>query len=94
MTATDLESTTFEELIAEFDTPWVIKILDDKNTMDYVVAVFMKHFKLEYEVAEAKMWEVHRQGVSTLDSGTEEEMLIHHEAMRAYGLRSSVEKAT
>lgn len=94
MTATDIEQITFEDLIMGLDTPWVLKILDDSvNTTNYVVAVFMKHFKLDENTATLRMLEVHTDGSSTLDSGTEEEMLVHHEAMRHYKLRSAVEKA-
>ena len=97
MTATEMEvdTTLFEDLVADLDTPYVVKILDDDvNTMDYVVAVFMKHFKLDEETATLRMLEVHQDGFSVLDSGTEEEMLAHHEAMRHYKLRSCVEKAS
>lgn len=93
MTAVDIEQEIFSDLTSHLDKPWVIMILDDdKTTMEYVVAVFMKHFKLDEATAVKKMFEVHNEGSSILDSGTEEEMLAHHEAMRHYRLRSSVEK--
>lgn len=95
MTAMDVEQELFQDIVEQLDTPYTIVILDDDvTTMDYVVAVFVRHFKLELEVAVKKMYEVHNEGRSVLDSGTYDEMKAHHEAMMAYKLRSKIEKAT
>lgn len=94
MTATVTEDAVFTDLVNQLEDLYVIKILDDDVTpMDLVVMVFIVHFKLEPEAAVTLMLQVHNEGSAILDSGSEEEMLAHHEAMRHYKLRSKVEKA-
>ena len=95
MTAAATEQDVFTDLMGQLDTPYLIVVLDDDvNTTDYVTAVFMKHFKLDLDTATLRMLEVHQDGRSVLDSGTYDEMKVHHEAMMAYKLRSKIEKSS
>ena len=95
MTATATEEEVFTDLMGQLDSLYVIVVLDDDvNTTEYVTRVFMKHFKLSNELAITKMLEVHETGRSVLDSGSWEEMKLHHEAMLHYGLLSKIEKAS
>ena len=81
------------EQIWEMPTPsWKVLVHDDDvNTMDYVVAVFMKHFKLQAEDAMRHMMEVHLEGKSALAAGERDAMLAHKVAMNDYGLQATVE---
>ena len=90
-TTTDQE--IFTDLVNGLATPWQVIVWDDPvNTMEFVVAVFMKHFKLAEDVAMLRMLEVHQDGKSTLDCGDRDSMLDHKKAMNAYGLQATVEQ--
>lgn len=77
-----------------FDQVWQCVVWDDDvNTMEYVTAVFMRHFKLPEIQALKKMMEVHMEGRSILATGSREEMEFHVVAMGEYGLTASLEKS-
>ena len=89
-----------DELNALWETPahqkdevWILLILDDTNTMDHVMEVFMDYFMFDKEKATRKMLEVHYNGKAIVADGTRGEMLVHNDAMKSYGLTSKVEQA-
>jgi ATP-dependent Clp protease adaptor protein ClpS len=92
---TDISVDELEKLwnMEAFEKPWKIIVLDDDVTpMDYVIAVFMKHFKLSEEDATLKMLEVHNSGRSVLESGKKEDMEFHMVAMHSYKLQATIEQ--
>ena len=75
-------------------TPWVTIVWDDPvNLMSYVTHVFVTYFKFARPKAERLMMQVHRQGRAVVASGTREEMEQHVNALHAYGLWATLEKA-
>lgn len=88
---------TIEKTVVEVDetVPHVVIVWDDDvNTMNYVAAVFVKHFKLDVDTAIKKMLEVHNNGKSILDSGSKTDMEFHALVLDVqYGLTTTVEKA-
>lgn len=74
--------------------PWVTIVWDDPvNLMTYVTHVFRTYFGYPKAKAHRLMMQVHTEGKSVVSSGTREEMERDVEAMHAYGLWVSLEKA-
>ena len=77
------------------DRPWVTVVWNDPvNLMSYVTYVFETYFGYPRKKAEKLMLEVHRDGRSTVSSGSREEMERDVQAMHEYGLWATMEKAT
>ncbi len=80
--------------VAEAVTPWVTLVWDDPvNLMSYVTHVFVTYFKYDRAKAHRLMMEVHTEGKSVVASGTREEMERDVNAMHAYGLWATLERA-
>ncbi len=75
-------------------TPWVTIVWDDPvNLMSYVTHVFMEYFKYPKAKAERLMLQVHTEGRSIVSSGGREEMERDVNAMHAYGLWATLDRA-
>ena len=75
-------------------TPWVTIVWDDPvNLMSYVTHVFMTYFGYSKSKATKLMLQVHNEGKAVVSSGTREAMEADVNAMHAYGLWASVERA-
>lgn len=73
---------------------WVTIVWDDPvNLMTYVTHVFRTYFGYPKEKATKLMLEVHNNGKAVVASGTREEMERDVNAMHAYGLWATLEKA-
>lgn len=75
-------------------TEWVCVVWDDPvNLMSYVTHVFCTYFGYPKEKSHKLMMEVHTRGKSVVAAGSREEMERDVNAMHAYGLWASLEKA-
>ena len=75
-------------------TEWVCLVWDDPvNLMSYVTHVFMTYFGYGKSKATKLMLQVHNEGKAVVSSGTREAMETDVNAMHAYGLWASLEKA-
>jgi ATP-dependent Clp protease adaptor protein ClpS len=73
---------------------WVTIVWDDPvNLMSYVTHVFRTYFHYSKSKATKLMLQVHNQGKAVVSSGTREAMEADVNAMHAYGLWASLEKA-
>jgi ATP-dependent Clp protease adaptor protein ClpS len=73
---------------------WVTIVWDDPvNLMSYVTHVFMTYFGYGKSKATKLMLQVHNEGKAVVSSGTREAMETDVNAMHAYGLWASLEKA-
>ena len=73
---------------------WVTIVWDDPvNLMSYVTHVFMTYFGYSKSKATKLMLQVHNEGKAVVSSGTREAMEADVNAMHAYGLWASVERA-
>ncbi len=76
------------------DVPWVTVVWNDPiNLMSYVTYVFQTYFGYTKEKAEKLMLDVHHKGKAVVSSGSREEMERDVEAMHAYGLWATMQKA-
>ena len=85
-----------ERLVEQTKTvqPWVTIVWDDPvNLMTYVTYVFQKLFGYSEPHATKLMMQVHNEGKAVVSSGTREAMETDVNAMHAYGLWASLEKA-
>ena len=74
--------------------PWTTIVWDDPvNLMRYVTFVFQKVFGYSEARANELMLQVHNEGKAVVSSGTREAMETDVNAMHAYGLWASLEKA-
>ncbi len=75
-------------------TSWVTIVWDDPvNLMSYVTHVFVSYFGYSKSKATKLMLQVHHEGKAVVSSGTREAMEADVNAMHAYGLWASVERA-
>ncbi len=75
-------------------TPWVTIVWDDPvNLMSYVTHVFMTYFGYSKSKATRLMLQVHNEGKSVVSSGIREAMEADVNAMHAYGLWATLERA-
>ena len=75
------------------ERPWQTVVWNDPvNLMSYVTFVFQQYFGYARKKAEKLMLEVHREGRSTVSTGTREEMERDVQAMHEYGLWATLEK--
>ena len=75
-------------------SPWVTIVWDDPvNLMSYVTHVFREYFTYPKAKAERLMLQVHNEGRSVVSSGGREEMERDVNAMHAYGLWASLDRA-
>ena len=82
-----------EKELTLIDRPWVTVVWNDPvNLMSYVTFVFQQYFGYARKKAEKLMLEVHREGRSTVSTGTREEMERDVQAMHEYGLWATLEK--
>lgn len=66
MTTATLEKT---DLQIDFDESWnVVFHNDDKTTMEFVIAVLMQIFNLDFETAKKVMFRVHEEGKAIVTS--------------------------
>ena len=73
---------------------WVTIVWDDPvNLMSYVTHVFMTYFGYSKSKANKLMLQVHNDGKSVVSSGTREAMEADVNALHAYGLWASLERA-
>ena len=73
---------------------WVTIVWDDPvNLMSYVTHVFMTYFNYSKSKATKLMLQVHNDGKAVVSSGTREAMETDVNAMHAYGLWASLERA-
>ncbi|MGH3470806.1 MAG: ATP-dependent Clp protease adapter ClpS [Nocardioidaceae bacterium] len=92
------ESTTVErpeaEQVAQVDVPWVTVVWDDPvNLMTYVTFVFTDYFHYPRSKAKRLMMQVHTEGKAAVSTGSREEMERDVQAMHAYGLWATLQKA-
>lgn len=74
--------------------PWVCLVWDDPvNTMSFVTHVFATYFGYPKPKAEMLMMQVHTRGKAAVASGGREEMESHVNAMHAYGLWATLDRA-
>lgn len=75
-------------------SPWVTIVWDDPvNLMSYVTHVFREYFTYPKAKAERLMLQVHNEGRSVVSSGGREEMERDVNAMHAYGLWATLDRA-
>lgn len=75
-------------------TSWVTIVWDDPvNLMSYVTHVFVSYFGYSKSKATKLMLQVHHDGKAVVSTGTREAMEADVNAMHAYGLWASVERA-
>ena len=73
---------------------WVTIVWDDPvNLMSYVTHVFMTYFNYSKSKSTRLMLQVHNDGKAVVSSGTREAMEADVNAMHAYGLWASLERA-
>lgn len=73
---------------------WVTIVWDDPvNLMSYVTHVFRTYFGYSKSKATRLMLQVHTEGKAVVSSGTREAMETDVNAMHAYGLWASLERA-
>ena len=73
---------------------WVTIVWDDPvNLMSYVTHVFMTYFGYPKSKATKLMLQVHHEGKAVVSSGTREAMETDVNAMHAYGLWATLERA-
>ncbi len=73
---------------------WVTIVWDDPvNLMSYVTHVFRTYFGYSKAKAHRLMLQVHHEGKAVVSSGTREAMETDVNAMHAYGLWASLERA-
>ncbi len=76
-------------------TPWVTIVWDDPvNLMSYVTHVFATYFGYPKDKASRLMMEVHTLGKAVVASGLREQMERDVNAMHAYGLWATLERAS
>ncbi|WP_153393602.1 ATP-dependent Clp protease adapter ClpS [Ornithinicoccus halotolerans] len=76
------------------DVPWVTLVWNDPvNLMSYVTWVFQTHFGYPRDKAEALMRQVHHEGRAVVSTGSRETMEADTEAMHAYGLWATYQRA-
>ena len=86
--ATDVEE------VAGLDSPWVTIVWDDPvNLMSYVTHVFMTYFGYSKSKATKLMLQVHNEGKTVVSTGSREAMEADVNAMHAYGLWATLERA-
>ena len=74
--------------------PWVTIVWDDPvNLMSYVTHVFRTYFGYSKAKATKLMLKVHHEGKAVVSSGTREAMETDVNAMHAYGLWATLERA-
>lgn len=74
--------------------PWVTIVWDDPvNLMPYVTHVFVTYFHYPKEKAEQLMLQVHHEGKAIVASGSREAMERDVNAMHAYGLWATMDRA-
>ena len=74
---------------------WVTIVWDDPvNLMSYVTHVFSTYFGYSKEKAGRLMMEVHTNGRAVVASGPREQMERDVNAMHAYGLWATLERAS
>lgn len=74
--------------------PWVTVVHNDPvNLMSYVVYVFRRHFGYSRPHAERLMTQVHEEGRAIVSRGSREHMETDVQAMHAYGLNATIERA-
>lgn len=74
---------------------WVTIVWDDPvNLMSYVTQVFRTYFGYPKDKAHRLMMQVHTEGKAVVASGSREEMETDVNAMHAYGLWATLEKAS
>lgn len=75
-------------------TSWVTLVWDDPvNLMSYVTHVFMTYFGYSKSKATKLMLQVHNEGKTVVSSGSREAMEADVNAMHAYGLWATLERA-
>ena len=90
--ATELDATFDENL--ETQTPWQVIVWNDPvNLMTYVSYVFRAHWGFSRRRAEKLMLQVHNNGKAVVFTGSREDAEKHTQAMHAWGLMASFEKA-
>ena len=73
---------------------WVTIVWDDPvNLMSYVTHVFRTYFGYSKAKAHRLMLQVHHEGKAVVSSGTREAMETDVNAMHAYGLWATLERA-
>ncbi len=76
------------------EVPWVTVVWNDPvNLMSYVSWVFRSYFGHPKSKADKLMLQVHEEGKAVVSDGSREEMERDVEAMHAYGLWATVQKA-
>lgn len=89
----ELERPEAEDAVTA-DVPWVTVVWNDPvNLMSYVTYVFQTYFGYAKAKAEKLMLDVHHKGKAVVSSGSREEMERDVEAMHAYGLWATLQKA-
>ncbi|WP_211205079.1 ATP-dependent Clp protease adapter ClpS [Gleimia coleocanis] len=74
---------------------WATVVWNDPiNLMDYVQAVFQRHFGFSQARAHELMLQVHLTGRALVSKGPKERMEADVLAMHGYGLRSTLEPVT
>src|SRR5512136_2774084 len=64
---------------------------DDVNTMDHVVGVLMRVFKLERQACERIMVEAHKNGLALCAVEPFEQAELHRDQLRSFSLVSTIE---
>jgi ATP-dependent Clp protease adaptor protein ClpS len=89
----ELEEPEVDE-VTKLESPWVTIVWNDPvNLMSYVTFVFQKYFGYSKKKARKLMLEVHEDGRSVVSTGSREEMERDVQAMHAYGLWATMQKA-
>ena len=79
---------------AATESPWVTIVWDDPvNLMSYVTYVFQKLFGYSEPHATKLMLQVHNEGKTVVSTGSREAMEADVNAMHAYGLWATLERA-
>ena len=74
--------------------PWITIVWDDPvNLMSYVTHVFMTYFGYSKSKATKLMLQVHNEGKTVVSTGSREAMEADVNAMHAYGLWATLERA-
>ncbi|MGC3955956.1 MAG: ATP-dependent Clp protease adapter ClpS [Propionicimonas sp.] len=77
------------------DGGWVTIVWDDPvNLMSYVTHVFVSYFGYPEKKATKLMLKVHNHGKAVVSHGGREQMEADVDAMHAYGLWATLEKAS
>lgn len=88
----DSPLTEFEEDEQTYKVWKVIVWNDPINTMDFVVAIFMKVLSMSKANAEKHMMEVHKNGKSIVFSGEKEKAEHYVYQILAYHLKATLEQ--